>query len=442
MAIAETDKLGPLRKYILVDGYDMIIDLEKSLGSWIYDTKSNSKYLDFFSFFASAPVGFNHPEAVNDSDFQKHLQIAALNKVSNSDFYTEEYIRFVEIFERVAIPDQYKHAFFVSGGALGIENALKASFDWKVRSNFTNGYTKEIGSQVLHFKEAFHGRTGYTLSLTNTADPRKHMYFPKFDWPRVENPKITFPLKENLDNVIAAEKRSINQINDEFDKRKDEIAAIIIEPIQGEGGDNHFRKEFFQNLRKIADENEAMLIFDEVQTGIALTGKMWAFQNFEVYPDMIAFGKKMQTCGFLANERIDSVEKNVFNESSRINSTWGGNLVDFVRAGKYLEIIEKSNLVAETQKNGEYMLNILDGIAEESQGLITNVRGKGMFIAFDMPSPAIRDDLIGEVLNEKVIVLASGQKSIRFRPPLTISKEEIDIGMNALTTAISKIKTN
>jgi L-lysine 6-transaminase len=436
MSLQEIDLLKPLRKLLLVDGFDMVVDLQKSYGSWIYDSKSDSKYLDFFSFFASAPVGFNHPDAINDQEFQKHLSMAALNKVSNSDFYTEEYISFVEAFERIVVPDEFIHAFFISGGALAVENTLKASFDWKVRSNMGRGLPGELGSQVLHFKQAFHGRTGYTLSLTNTADPRKHMYFPKFDWPRVENPKITFPVEEHLEAIIASEKRSIEQIHDAFSQRQNDIAAIIIEPIQGEGGDNHFRKEYLMELRKIANDNEAMLIFDEVQTGIGMTGKMWAFEHYDVIPDMIAFGKKMQTCGFIATSRIDSVENNVFQESSRINSTWGGNLVDFVRSSKYLEIIEKYNLVENANRTGNHLLERLEEIAENSDRKMTNIRGKGLFVAFDLPTPKDRDMVKNKIYKENVIVLASGERSIRFRPPLTILEEEIDIGMEALNKVI------
>jgi L-lysine 6-transaminase len=419
----------------------MVVDLETSQGSWLFDKKTGEKYLDFFSFFASAPVGFNHPDALEDKDFQQHLKLAALNKVSNSDFYTEEYEKFVSTFERVAIPPQFKHAFFVSGGALAIENSLKASFDWKVRKNFANGAKSELGSQVLHFKEAFHGRTGYTLSLTNTADPRKYMYFPKFDWPRVINPKITYPIADHLDDIKNLEQQSLAEIDEAFKKNEDDIAAIIIEPIQGEGGDNHFRSEFMQELRKIADTKDAMLIFDEVQTGIGLTGKMWGYQHFDnVVPDMIGFGKKMQTCGFLANDRIDSVEKNVFEESSRINSTWGGNLVDMVRATKYLEIIETYDLVKIAKTNGEYMLNMLQAISDECDGLVTNVRGKGLLIAFDLPNQDIRDKIRKDMLKQNVIVLNSGGQSIRFRPPLNISKDEIEFGLNKLTDVIIQNK--
>ena len=322
--------LPTLAKHMLVDGFDIVIDLRKSKGSWIVDAKTGKRYLDFFTFVASSPVGLNHPK-LTTSSFLEKLARVSVNKPSNSDIYTAEQADFVETFARVAIPPYLPHAFFVEGGALGVENTLKAAFDWKVRKNFARGYKEERGKQIIHFRQSFHGRTGYTLSLTNT-DPVKTDFYPKFTWPRVLNPALRFPLnEENLAKVVQDEQTSLNQIKEAFRSNKDDIAAIIIEPIQGEGGDNHFRPEFFRELRRLADENEALLILDEVQTGIAMTGKMWAHQHF-VEPDMIAFGKKMQVCGFLCGKRIEEVKDNVFTVSSRLNSTWGGNLTDMVRA--------------------------------------------------------------------------------------------------------------
>ena len=160
------------------------------------------------------------------------------------------------------MPVYLPHLFLIEGGALGIENALKASFDWKVRKNYARGYTGERGMQVLHFKQAFHGRTGYTMSLTNT-DPIKTEAYPKFSWPRIENPKITFPLDgRNLENVIEAEKLAVTQIERAFEMNRDDIAAMIIEPIQAEGGDHHFRPEFFKELRGLADRH-SLCCYDE-----------------------------------------------------------------------------------------------------------------------------------------------------------------------------------
>lgn len=341
--------LDELKKYMLVDGYDIVLDYDKSHGSRLYDRKNKRWFLDFFTFFASAPLGMNHPKMMQP-DYIEYLGRKAVNKPSNSDIYTEGMATFVKTFFKVAVPDYFKYSFYVSGGGLAVENALKAAFDWKVKKNFKKGYTRELGQQILHFKEAFHGRTGYTMSLTNT-DPNKIAYFPKFNWPRVLNPKMTFPQnQDNLEKVIKLEEESVKQIKQAFVDNKDDIAAIIIEPIQGEGGDNHFRPEFMQKLRQLCDENDALFIMDEVQTGEALSGTFWCHQQLGVKPDIISFGKKMQVCGILAGERLDEVEDNVFHRSGRINSTWGGNYTDMIRSTKYLEIIEDDNLIENVRK--------------------------------------------------------------------------------------------
>ncbi len=431
--------LSVLSKYMLVDGFDIVIDLEKSHGSYIVDARNGAEYLDFFSFFATNPLGFNHPKMTTD-EFKQKLVRASIQKPSNSDFYTVEMAEFVETFFETAVPDYFKYVFFIDGGALAVENALKAAFDWKVRKNFAKGYKEEKGHQIIHFKEAFHGRSGYTLSLTNTADPRKTEYFTKFDWPRVLNPKINFPLTiERMEEVKAAEDESIRQINEAIRKNPDDIAGIIIEPIQGEGGDNHFRPEFFKQLRAIADENDILLIFDEIQTGVGLTGKMWAHEHFGVQPDIMAFGKKTQVCGILVTDRIDEVENNVFKESSRINSTWGGNLTDMVRSQRYFEIIAEENLVDNATKMGEYFFEHMQALEDEFPELISNVRAKGLFAAFTLPSEKIRDRVFTEAHENKVIVLKSGHDSIRFRPPLNIRKNEIDQGFSVLRSVIKSL---
>ncbi|MBC8185972.1 L-lysine 6-transaminase [candidate division KSB1 bacterium] len=415
-----------LSKNLLVDGYDIVVDLEKSHGSYLYDAKNGKKYLDFFTFFATLPVGLNHPKMHRD-EFETKLFRAAINKPSNSDFYTVEMAEFVDTLARVAVPKSLPYLFFISGGALAVENALKTAFDWKVRLNFKKGHNKELGAKILHFQQAFHGRSGYTLSLTNTADPRKTLYFPKFDWPRVLNPKISFPLDaENLEKVKQDEETSIKQIKSAIKENPDDIAAIILEPIQGEGGDNHFRKEFFHQLRTVADENDILLIFDEVQTGMGVTGKMWAYQNYGIEPDIIAFGKKMQVCGIMAGKKIDSVENNVFVESSRINSTWGANLVDMVRSQRYLEIIEEENLVENAAQVGKYFQDQLLKIQDEKENIVSNVRGKGLFIAFDLPTEENRDEFMSQAQNQGMLVLKCGDRSIRFRPSLNVTAEIVD----------------
>ncbi len=433
--------LESLSKHILVDGYHVVMDLRASRGNFIRDSLHGVEILDFFSHFATCPIGYAHPK-MTTPEFLDELAWTAVTKPANSDIYTEQMASFVETFARLGVPETHAaHMFFVEGGALAIENALKAAFDWKVRRNFRKGHRREVGTKILHFEQAFHGRTGYTLSLTNTSDPRKTMYFPKFDWPRVVNPKLTFPLTpERLEATIALEKLSIAQIERTLLEDGDDIAALILEPIQGEGGDNHFRPEFLSRLRALCDEHEMLFILDEVQTGMGLTGTMWAFQGLGVTPDLFSFGKKTQVCGFASNDRILEEKDNVFTVSSRINSTWGGNLIDMVRCRRILEIMVEEKLVENAKTTGEFLLGKLNELASEFPGKMTNVRGRGLFIAFDLPDGKARASVMSCWLRKhNVMSLASGERAIRLRPPLTLTRDEAALGVQRLRAALTEI---
>ena len=421
-----------LGKHILADGFDFVMDFEKSHGSYIVDRLTGKEYLDMFSMFASASVGYNHPYILEKADW---LGKMAIYKPTLSDVYLQEYADFMEVFARVAIPKELPYCFFVEGGALAVENALKTAFDWKTRKNWQKNIDKEAG-MVIHFKQSFHGRSGYTLSLTNTSDPRKHQYFPKFDWPRISNPKLSFPItEENLEETIKHEQLALLHIQEAILANPDEVACVIIEPIQAEGGDNHFRNEFFTELRRICDENEILLILDEVQTGIGMTGKMWAFQHLDIIPDVITFGKKTQVCGILANkEKLDEVEHHVFVESSRINSTFGGNFIDMLRFQLVLEIIENENLVENSRIVGEFLLDGLKKLAQKYPDHISAARGKGLMCAFDLKDGASRDWLRKALYDEGVIVLTCGDQSLRFRPHLNVTKEEIQIILDKINS--------
>lgn len=426
-----------LERSVLADGYSFVYDPERSHGSWLVDARTGDAYLDAFSFFAAGAIGHNHP-ALHDPAFSERLLVAARVKPSNPDVYTTFYAEFVDTFATLAVPKEFPHLFFIDGGALAVENALKTAFDWKVRKNLAAG--KELrGSKVIHFTEAFHGRSGYTLSLTNTADPRKYEYFPRFDWPRIPVPKMRFPLtEETLEEVIARESAALHAITAILEREADDIAAIIIEPIQGEGGDNHLRPEFLRALRQLADDYEVMLIFDEVQTGMGLTGSWWAFQQLGVQPDIFAFGKKTQVCGIAVSRRVDEVERNVFVEPSRISSTFGGNLVDMVRAQRIIEVIVEENLIENARRQGEVLLGQLRELA--TQAPIDNVRGRGLMIAFDLPTPEDRDAVIARAYEERLLLLPCGTRSIRLRPHLSLTTDEAEALIQRLTAALAAVR--
>jgi L-lysine 6-transaminase len=437
VTILPTEVHSILRSHMLADGFPIVFDLEKSHGTYVYDSCTNRTFLDYFTFFASGALGMNHPK-LREPSFIEKLGKVAVNKPSNSDAYTVELAEFVETFAQLAQPSYLPYAFFIDGGTLANENAIKTAFDWKIRKNFKKGYTRETGTQVIHFRNAFHGRSGYALSLTNT-DPVKIKYFPKFSWPRIDNPILTFPLTEKRLEVVKNEEASaIRQVKQAILDNPDDIAALIIEPIQAEGGDNFFRKEFFIELRTICSENDIMLIFDEVQTGVGITGKMWAHEYY-VEPDMMTFGKKMQVCGFVCGKRIDEVAENVFHVPSRINSTFGGNLIDMVRAGKMLEIIQQENLIENARIVGTYLLENMGQLQNEFPSVISNARGLGLFCAMDLDSKEQRELLKSKAIEKGLILIGCSERTIRFRPPLNISAGEIDEGIAIIRSCLKEI---
>ena len=421
-----------LRRSLLVDGFNMVLDLDASSGSRLVDARDGTAYLDLFTFFASNALGMNHPALAHDPVFRSELLTAALNKPSNSDVYSEPMARFVATFARVLGDPGLPHLFFVEGGALAVENALKVAFDWKSRWNEAHGLDPRLGTKVLHLRDAFHGRSGYTMSLTNT-DPVKVARFPQFAWPRISNPYLS----EGTD-VAGRERVTLAEARAAFELHPHDIACFVMEPIQGEGGDHHFRPEFLQAMQALCHEHDALLVLDEVQTGAGLTGTAWAFQQLGVQPDVVAFGKKTQVCGVMAGGRVDEVPDNVFAVGSRINSTWGGSLTDMVRARRILEVVEADGLIAGAAALGPVLLDLLRELAL-SHPEVTDVRGRGLMCAFSLPDAALRDEVLTALReDEHVLLLGCGTRSVRFRPALTVSPEDLAAGVAALDRVLSR----
>ncbi|WP_375429713.1 L-lysine 6-transaminase [uncultured Friedmanniella sp.] len=427
-----------LGRHVLTDAMLLVLDLRRSRGSRLVDARDGTTYLDLYTFFASAPLGINPPGLSDDPTFLAALGEIAANKPANPDMYSSAYAEFVATFVRVLGDPALPYLFFVEGGALAVENALKAAFDWKSRHNEAAGRSPELGTKILHLTRAFHGRSGYTMSLTNT-EPNKTERFPQFDWPRIDVPAVRFPLSEHLDEVVAAEQHALEQARRAFATHPHDIAAFIAEPIQGEGGDNHIRPEFFAALRDLVHANDALFIFDEVQTGVGTTGSPWAYQQLGVQPDLVAFSKKAQVGGVMAGGRMDEVPDHVFRVSGRINSTWGGGLTDMVRSRRLLEIIEADGLIETAGPKGERLLTGLRDVGAQHPEL-DNVRGRGLFAACDLPTPELRNAVVADLYDvEHVIVLPCGVRSIRFRPALSITEEELDEAVAALTRTVARL---
>jgi L-lysine 6-transaminase len=429
-----------LAEHVLTDGFGLVLDIERSHGSWLVDARDGTEYLDLYTYFASSPLGANPPGVVDDPEFMALLGGVAASKPANPDMYCTHLAEFVETFVRVLGDPALPHLFFVEGGALAVENALKASFDWKSRRNEAAGRSRDLGTKVLHLTRAFHGRSGYTLSLTNT-DPNKTDRFPTFGWPRIDTPAMIFPVAEHLAEIEAAEAHALAQAKAAFEANPHDIACFIAEPIQGEGGDNHLRAEFLQAMQALCHTYDALFVLDEVQTGVGLTGTPWLYQQLGLEPDIVAFAKKVQLGGIMAGRRIDEVPNNVFRESGRINSTWGGGLVDMVRSRRMLEIIEADGLFDHAAKLGEVFQDQLRDLGDRHSDLVSNVRGRGLMCALDLPTTAIREQVANGLRDERVIVLTCGERSIRFRPTLSVTDDELGIGIAALDRVLTRLAT-
>ncbi|MBO0813216.1 MAG: L-lysine 6-transaminase [Microlunatus sp.] len=429
-----------LGRHVLTDGFKLVADLNASNGSTLVDARTGERYLDLYTFFASAPLGLNPGCLTRDREFMDKLARIAVNKPANSDIYSTEYAEFVQTFARVLGDPELPHLFFVEGGALAVENALKVAFDWKSRKNEAAGTSPELGTKIMHLSRAFHGRSGYTMSLTNT-EPNKIARFPKFDWPRIDVPAIRFPLQDHLSEVVAAEQHAINQARKAYEDNPDDIAAFICEPIQGEGGDNHLRPEFLQAMQQLAHDHDALFIVDEVQTGMGTTGTAWAYQQLGLQPDVVAFSKKVQLGGIMAGRRVDEVADNAFTVSGRINSTWGGGLIDMVRVTRILEYIEAEGLIEAAGPKGRHFVERLHKVAEQYQDtVLVNVRGRGLMIAADLPDSATRDTVLNRLRDqEHVLALPCGERSIRFRPALTVTEDELDEAADALDRVVAGV---
>jgi L-lysine 6-transaminase len=428
-----------LGRHLLADGFPLVVDLERSRGSWLVDARTGDRYLDLYTFFASSPLGCNPPDVVDDPEFMAELARVAANKPANSDAFTVPFAEFVETFARVLGDPALPHLFFIEGGALAVENALKVAFDWKSRLNESRGKSPELGTKVLHLTRAFHGRTGYTMSLTNT-DPVKTARYPKLGWPRIDVPAMVFPLSEHLAEVEAAERHALDQAHAAFSLYPDDIACFIAEPIQGEGGDNHLRPEFLRAMQQLCRDHDALFIVDEVQTGVGLTGTAWAYQQLGLEPDIVAFAKKVQLGGIMAGRRVDDVPDNVFQVSGRINSTWGGGLVDMVRSRRLLEVIERDGLMQNAAERGAELLTALQGLASRYPSLLSNARGRGLMCAIDLADAGLRAEVVRRLYDdEHVLALPCGERSVRFRPALSVTTDVLAEAVAAFDRVLSAL---
>lgn len=511
--------------------YDFLLDLPNSKGSWL-KTEDGRNFINFHAFFAADALGPNYTPYVTRllSLLMKHPSCLVSSRISNSDFPLREVAVSIMLFRQFTLKNEADwYLFFIDGGALAVENAIKIAQDWKVRLNFKRQINKHLhyrdfvnaaivgdegeaeklfailkgyhmvdaqgdvapqvtrtmtpgvladwmrkagmfeslseqdcrnkceqlltvlrsfteikGHKIIHFHRAFHGRSGYTLTMTNTKS-EKSKYFLQHDWPCVPSPHMRhMNLNDGeLKQLQADEAQTLAVIQDILKSDEPDIAAIIIEPIQSEGGDRHFRPAFLQALQHLCRTNHLLFMCDEVQTGMGITGKPFASDHMGIEPDVITFGKKSQVCGVFARKaRIDEVADNVFNVPSRINSTFGGNNFDYVRLGLICECLMTDKVLDNVNREAAFLNQTLQKLQHKYPNLVLNVRGLGLLCAFDLPTTRMRDALIKQAFEDELLLLGCGEKTIRFRPVLTVTRAELEEGLHRLEQALLKIENS
>jgi len=370
---------------------------------WVYDVEGN-RYLDCLACYSAVNHGHRHPRIIE----ALKKQADELTLTSRA-FFNDQLGPFLKDLTEYC---DMEMALPMNTGAEAVETAVKACRRWGYR---VKGIPEDE-AEIIVCEGNFHGRTTTVISFSSEDKYRKDF------GPHTPGFKIVpFGDASALAEAIT-----------------DRTCAFLLEPIQGEGGDNHFRPSFLKRLKNLAHENDALLVFDEVQSGVGITGHFWAHQAVGVKPDILSFGKKSQVCGILAGHKLDEVDGHVFDTPSRINSTWGGNIVDMVRFDRILEIMEDEHLVQHAGEVGQHLQARLHELADHYPA-VTNVRGEGLMTAFTLPSTEYRNHVKEQTYEEGAIILGCGESSIRFRTPLTITKDEVDEGVACIRRALETV---
>ncbi|RUS14852.1 4-aminobutyrate aminotransferase [Endogone sp. FLAS-F59071] len=424
----------------------IVPDYSKSLGNYIVDADGNT-FLDLYCQIASLPIGYNNP-ALLDLVKKPEFATALVNRAALGVAPNKDWIDSVEqAFMKVA-PKGLTNIFTSMCGSCSNENAYKAAFIYhqRVQRGMNTPFSAEdlnscMNNQapgspnlsILSFRHAFHGRLFGSLSTTRSKAIHK-LDVPSFNWPQADFPQLKYPLSEHKSDNQKEEQRCLAQVSELLKTWSSPVVAVVIEPVQSEGGDNHASPQFFRSLRDLCQKQKVLFIVDEVQTGVGATGTFWAHEkwNLETPPDIVTFSKKFQAAGYYYRAELRP------NVPYRIYNTWMGDPVRAMQAVTIVKEVEEKNLLANVRDVGSYVMQELEGIAGRSGGKVQNVRGEGTFIAFDMKDGAARDKFVADMRNAGVNMGGCGERAVRLRPMLVFQKRHADVFLDRMEEVVRK----
>ncbi|PLB37994.1 4-aminobutyrate transaminase gatA [Aspergillus candidus] len=441
-AVAELDKVFDVRSV------NMLTDYSKSHGNYIADLDGN-QLLDVYAQIASIPVGYNNPH-LKEVATSPEMVSALINRPALGNFPSADWGHILETGLLKAAPKGLNQVFTAMAGSDANETAYKAAFMYyrqRQRGGPQTEFTEEElqstmrnqgpGSpqlSIMSFKSAFHGRLFGSLSTTRSK-PIHKLDIPAFDWPQATFPTLKYPLEEHVQENAQEEKRCLEEVERLIQEFHNPVAAVVVEPIQSEGGDNHASPAFFRGLREITQRHQVLFIVDEVQTGVGATGKFWAHDhwNLPTPPDMVTFSKKAQAAGYYyGNPALRP------NKPYRQFNTWMGDPARALIFRGIIEEIERLDLVKNTAATGDYLYAGLQRLAERYPEHLQNLRGQGQgtFIAWDSPR---RDEIIAKSKAEGINIGGSGQNAIRLRPMLVFQNHHADLLLERVEKIIQKL---
>ncbi|KAJ2610370.1 hypothetical protein H4S08_003644 [Coemansia sp. RSA 1365] len=422
------------------------VDYSKCVGNYITDADGNM-LLDMYCQIASIPVGYNNPRLLAAAK-DPRMGTALANRPALGVFPSVEWAQMLEeAFMRVR-PAGMDMVFTSAHGSDANEIAYKAAFmhyarkrrgmrafsETELKSVMENKAPGAPDVAILSFSKGFHGRLFGSLSTTRSKALHK-IDIPAFKWPRSPFPQLKYPLEKYAAENAQEEKRCLEELERVLRTNPIPVAAVIIEPVQSEGGDRHASAEFFRAVRSITSENDVLLIVDEVQTGCGATGTFWAHEQWKLEspPDMVTFSKKMQAAGFYHTREM------VPDQPYRNFNTWLGDPPRALIASAIVSEVLEKNLVQNVSETGSYLLSHLRPLAVRYHRLVTNVRGNGTFLAFDCPSAELRTEFLELMRMEGVNMGGSGERAVRFRPMLTLSKSHVNIFLTRFESVLNKL---